>query len=74
MTRGNNTCFCVHAIIWPTGIQDWIPKLRFNSATQILPVRKQIPAIAQKRSRTTTSDKEERPTKQVKVIPLKNLI
>ena len=70
MTQENNTFLCLHAIIWPTEIQGWIPKLRFNIATQILPVRKQIPAIAQKRSSTTTTDKAERLTKKVKVSPL----
>ena len=73
MTTENNTCFCVHAIIRSTGIQGWIKKPRFNSATQILPVRKQIPDIAQKRSITTTTDKAERSTKQVKVSPLTKL-
>ena len=63
----------MHVIIRPTGIQVWIPKPRFNSATQILPVRKQIPAISQKRSSTTTTDKAERPTKKVKVSPLTKL-
>ena len=58
---------CVHAIIQPTRIQGWIPKPCFTSAT------KQIPASAQKRSSTTTTDKAERPTKQVKVIPLTKL-
>ena len=57
----------MHAIIRPTGIQVWITKLRFNSVTHILPARKQIPDIAQKRSITTSTDKAERPTKQVKV-------
>ena len=73
MTTENNTCMCVHAIICPTGIQGWIPKTRFNNATQILPVRKKIPAIAQKRSITTTTDKAKRPTKQVKFSPLTKL-
>ena len=69
----NNTFLCVHTIIRPTGIQGWIPKPRFNNATQILPVRKQIPDIAQKRSSTTTTNKAERPTKQVKASPLTNI-
>ena len=71
--RKNNTCLCVHAIIRPTGIQGWIPKTHFNSATQITPVRKQIPVSTQKRSITTTTKKAERPTKQVKVRPLTKL-
>ena len=64
---------CVHAVIWTTGILGWIPKPGCNSATQILPVRKQIPDIAQKRSSTTTTNKAERPTKEVKVSPLTKL-
>ena len=73
MTEENNTCLCVHVIIRPTGIQGWIPKPRFNSAKEIPPVRIQIPAITQKRSSTTTTDKSEQPTKQVKVSPLTKL-
>ena len=63
----------MHAIIWSTGNQGWIPKPRFNNATQILTVRKQIPVIAQKRSRTTNTNKAEQPTKKVKVSPLTKL-
>ena len=66
ITKKNNTCLCVHAIIRPTGIQGWIPKPHFNSATQ-------IPVSTQKRSITTTTKKSERPTKQVKVRPLTKL-
>ena len=73
MTKENNTFLCVHSIIRPTGIQGWIPKLRFNSMKQIIPVRKQIPSIAQNRPRTNTTDKAERPTKQVKVSLLTKL-
>ena len=57
----------MHAIIQPTSIQGCIPKPCFNSAT------KQIPASAQNISRTTTTYKAERPTKQVKVRPLTKL-
>ena len=73
ITKENNTRLFVHAIIRPTGIQVWIPKPRFNSATQILPVRKNISVSAQKMSITTTTDKVERPEKHIKVIPLTKL-
>ena len=63
----------MHAIIRPKRIQVWILKPIFNSATQILPVRKQIPVSAQKRSSTTTNDIAERLTKQIKVSPLTKL-
>ena len=60
----------MHVIIRPTGIQGWIPKPRFNSAMQILPVREKIPVNDQKSSSTTTTDNAERPENQVKFIPL----
>ena len=63
----------MNAIIRPTGIKVWIPKPCFNSVTQILPVIKLIPTIAQKRSSTSTTEKAEHSTKQVKVIPREKL-